>query len=459
MPATVAQLGTPKVETDGNVVTGSVSPAAGSLVLAAIIIARDGTEGGSPPTDAITVAGVGADTVTKLGTVVYGTRRRAWLYCLSGTLSTGTVTVDYTGPDDATSAVGVIVSLAEVTGWSSAPGAGSAQTASGTSGTATVTITGTADSDDATYAMVATEDDFNPTWEAAYAELSDTSETTNARRLTTAWDDTHDQSPSATFTTTAWGTIGILLQGIDIGVTGTLAETQANQTGEALGQPAAPVSTNTERIWTEPSNGFTSLEVDVQVNVTDWDVGYFYAYQFGFGVEGELNGYIGIQTKVSGLDGTPPGARFSLWDSLEARGPGRVATFGAGEGGEGYTVTIPFAWEEGITYHLTVRQMPRSGRLHGARWWGGWIDGNFIGQIRVPDDTRGSGWWTVQWTEFYTSATTCGQIPPSEVLWSPPLADGVPPLTSNFNVGTVGCPGSSNVDIGGSVSRERMRWS
>jgi hypothetical protein len=219
---------------------------------------------------------------------------------------------------------------------------------------------------------------------------------------------------------------------------------------------ASPNSTTTERIWTTPSDGFVGVTVPVQVTTTDFTKGWYYAYQLGYGVAGELNAYIGLQTQGAGV-GNVPAAIMAVWsDSTEARSPGFASSF-AGEG-FGFTVMIPFAWTTGVTYNLTMRRIPRSGRLKNALWIGGWVDSTFIGKIRVPDITRGVGWWTVQWTEFYTAAPTCGDIPPSEVLWSPPVADGVPPLQSNFNVGTGQCTGSFNDDIGGGVSRERMRW-
>lgn len=212
-----------------------------------------------------------------------------------------------------------------------------------------------------------------------------------------------------------------------------------------LRRPATPQGTYTEWRWPPSTSfartllaGYRSFE---HVLVPEVDPGpestYFWAHQFRL-IGGE-GGYIGLQTKGNRVDGSlGKMAIFSIWNALEAQGPGTTRFSGEGEG---WSCRIPYMWEAGRPYALKVSFV-------GEGWWEAKVrdevTGNIsvIGAIRVPGDWRLLDTWSVMWTEYYgPPLNSCTDLPHSSVLFGTPLAnDGeTKPAGSHSHLGDGTC--------------------
>lgn len=210
-------------------------------------------------------------------------------------------------------------------------------------------------------------------------------------------------------------------------------------------RPATPRGTYTEWRWPPSTSfartllaGYRSFE---HVLVPEVDPGpesmYFWAHQFRL-IGGE-GGYLGLQTKGNRADGSlGKMAIFSIWDALEAAGPG-TTRFG-GEG-EGWSCRIPYMWEAGRAYGLKVSAV-------GGGWWEAKVRDEAtgvvsqIGGIRVPEHWRNLDSWSVMWTEYYGSPLDrCSDLEYSSVVFGTPLAnDGeTKPAGSHSHLGDGTC--------------------
>ena len=210
-------------------------------------------------------------------------------------------------------------------------------------------------------------------------------------------------------------------------------------------RPATPRGTYTEWRWPPSTSfartllaGYRSFE---HVLVPEVDPGpdsmYFWAHQFRL-IGGE-GGYLGLQTKGNRVDGSlGKMAIFSIWDALEAAGPG-TTRFG-GEG-EGWSCRIPYKWEAGRAYGLKVSSV-------GGGWWEAKVRDEAtgvvsqIGGIRVPEHWRNLDSWSVMWTEYYGSPLDrCSDLAYSSVVFGTPLAnDGeTKPAGSHSHLGDGTC--------------------
>ena len=182
--------------------------------------------------------------------------------------------------------------------------------------------------------------------------------------------------------------------------------------------------------------GYTALD---HVLLPEVDPGpdsmYFWAHQFRT-VSGE-GGYIGLQTKGNRADGSlGKMAIFSFWDTLGAEGPG-VVRFG-GEG-VGWSCRIPYFWQAGRAYRLTVELVERDRR---EAWWQASVtdvDGDEgvqdFGRICAPAGWGALGTWSVMWTEYYGPPLgDCRDLAPVSAIFTVPRADGavVPARRHNY---------------------------
>lgn len=228
-----------------------------------------------------------------------------------------------------------------------------------------------------------------------------------------------------------------------------------------LPKPAVPRGTYTNWTWAEPpepaaNQGFSSFrhtllpEVDPGEHTT-----YFWSHQFGFA--GGEGGYLGLQTRGDRVDGsTGKMAIFSIWNAVDGDGPGAMRFSGEGAG---WSCRIPYRWEAGHSYLLTVAAL-------GDGWWEATVEADGggvepIGRIRVPASWGGLGTWSSMWTEYYGGPILrCRDLPYSNVVFGTPIAapGHLSPRGHENRLGTGTCANSSVDDVGGGV-RHRMGFS
>jgi hypothetical protein len=210
-------------------------------------------------------------------------------------------------------------------------------------------------------------------------------------------------------------------------------------------RPATPRGTYTEWRWPPSTSfartllaGYKSFE---HVLVPEVDPGpesmFFWAHQFRL-IGGE-GGYLGLQTKGNRADGSlGKMAIFSIWDAVEAAGPGTTRFSGEGEG---WSCRIPYMWEPGRAYALKVSAI-------GGGWWEAKVRDETtgvisqIGGIRVPEHWRNLDSWSIMWTEYYgPPLERCSDLAYSSVVFGTPLAnDGeVKPAGSHSHLGDGSC--------------------
>jgi hypothetical protein len=188
-----------------------------------------------------------------------------------------------------------------------------------------------------------------------------------------------------------------------------------------------PCQTYTEWRWPPSTSyartlkaGYKSFEHTLTPEVDPGpDATYFWAHQFRL-IGGE-GGYIGLQTKGNRADGTlGKMAIFSIWDAIEAEGPGTVRFSGEGTG---WSCRIPYLWQAGRTYAMRVHTV-------GGGWWGAAVrdettgEVDEIGGIRVPGGWRNLDSWSVMWTEYYgLPLNSCNDLAHSSVIFGAPTAE------------------------------------
>ncbi|HEX2118975.1 MAG TPA: DUF3472 domain-containing protein [Acidimicrobiales bacterium] len=223
---------------------------------------------------------------------------------------------------------------------------------------------------------------------------------------------------------------------------------------------ATPCQTYTEWRWPPSTSfartlqrGYLSFE---HVLVPETDPGpeatYFWAHQFRM-IGGE-GGYIGLQTKGNRADGSlGKMAIFSIWDAVEAEGPGTIRFGGEGTG---WSCRIPYQWQAGQAYTMKVF-------TPGGSWWGAKIRDETTGQIselggiRVPEHWRHLDSWSVMWTEYYgPPLNSCRDLPYSSVVFGAPTAnDGeVKPAGSHSHLGEGTCETSFIEPLVGGVRHQ-----
>lgn len=211
---------------------------------------------------------------------------------------------------------------------------------------------------------------------------------------------------------------------------------------------ATPQGTYTEWRWPPSTSfartllaGYNSFE---HVLVPEIDPGpdarYFWAHQFRL-IGGE-GGYLGLQTQGHLVDGSLDKlAIFSIWNAVEAAGPGTTRFSGEGDG---WSCRVPYQWRPGHAYALKVSAI-------GGGWWEAKVRDEstaaitLIGGIRVPGHWRNLDSWSVMWTEYYGPPLEhCAELAHSSVIFGTPLANGgeAKPAGSHSHLGEGTCTGS-----------------
>ncbi len=228
-----------------------------------------------------------------------------------------------------------------------------------------------------------------------------------------------------------------------------------------------PTGAYTEWIWPEPP-----VSADGKIGYVDFEhrltpeidpgsgVGYFWSHQVEL-VQG-ATAYFGLQTLGRHPDGSEgKAAIFSIWNALDASGPGIAKRFD-GEG-EGYQTLIPFDWKAGRTYRL---RMFLSGSSRKGTEWSATVREEpsgreyLIGTITVPKKWHRLGNWSVMWSERYTGPEirTCNDVVYSRVRFGEPRANRgtvVPVEHKNYTTAKANCPNSRVTDAGRG-SRQEM---
>ena len=226
---------------------------------------------------------------------------------------------------------------------------------------------------------------------------------------------------------------------------------ESEQYPSVTSRSPAPCGTYTHLRWPSRIFGFTGFHTFEWETTPELDTthGYFWAHQFAFRRSGNppSGGYAGVQANGAYPGGPAKVAIFSIWDALDASGPGVARPFG-GEG-TGYQTLVPFEWVAGCTYRLRVEACGDA--TTAGTWWratvGNVEDGerHEIGRILVPRVWQRLDAWSVVWTELFSPAISdCAQMECASAVWANFTADdGVVPASLDSCFGEpAGCANS-----------------
>ena len=229
----------------------------------------------------------------------------------------------------------------------------------------------------------------------------------------------------------------------------------------------SPCGTYTYLRWPAPNgpfDGFDSFEWELTPEL-DTSQGYFWAHQFTLRDSGDppSGGYVGLQANGSYPPGRPTKvAIFSIWNALDARGPGIAQRFG-GEG-TGYQTLIRWAWVAGRRYQLRVGAAGTDRRAD--RWWVATVRDTAtdstaeIGRILVPEIWNKLDTCSVAWTElFFPPIRRCADMECASSLWANFTADRetLRPTSIDSRFGEPArCPNSRIATLEGGVVRHEM---
>jgi len=210
-----------------------------------------------------------------------------------------------------------------------------------------------------------------------------------------------------------------------------LASLPSNWRPTRMSKPVSPRGVYSNWNWRPPAKGYSSLEHDLTVYQYESPSSYFWSHQFKF-VGGD-GGYIGLQSTniPTGNGKYKKQAIFSIFSAGIAAQPSYCKVEKSGFDGyntSGSSCIVSFDWVKGRKYHLKTALSSSDST---GNWWSGWVIDTttgaktLIGTIKTPKSWTGFGDWSVMWTEnYYSTATTCGSIPYSQVRFSTPLANG-----------------------------------
>ena len=173
---------------------------------------------------------------------------------------------------------------------------------------------------------------------------------------------------------------------------------------------STPTGTYTDVTW--PSGTYTQFEWSFIPHTSPLTDGFFWSHQFGLDAGG--GGYVGMQTRGSGLPGkcvvfSMAGRRISAdgdpevyEDVITATGTGIVTN--DFDGGHGYSTRMTYNWVAGRTYRY---KLARGGSDSEGRWWVAYITDTVtntttqIGSIKVPLTWGNLNPFSIFWTERY----------------------------------------------------------
>jgi Domain of unknown function (DUF3472) len=242
-------------------------------------------------------------------------------------------------------------------------------------------------------------------------------------------------------------------------------EARALHPRASRGRPA-PCGTYTHLRWPAPRRrfgGFTSFDWQLTPEL-DTDQGYFWAHQFAFRDSGypQRGGYVGLQANGTySPTSIAKVAIFSIWDGLDATGPGAARPFG-GEG-TGYQTLVLWPWVAGRCYDLSVRSL--AGDEQSGTWWVGLVrdtvtgDESEIGRILVPPRWGGLDTWSVVWTEMFApSIERCDDMECASAVFARFRADNdVEPVRLDPRFGDPAtCANSRIALLDGGAVRQQM---
>ena len=194
--------------------------------------------------------------------------------------------------------------------------------------------------------------------------------------------------------------------------------------------PSSPVYENGQ-------SGFYNFDVNLTIEEAPKKGNYYWAHQFQFKNPGD-GGYMGLQ-----LVNENKIAIFSIWNALEAEAsPDGYKVEFSGEG-EGWSVRIPFEWEEKTTYTLRVWELSSSNEPNADEWWGAWIvnqetqKDTYVGKIKVPGSWNWLDSWSVSWVEYFGYVEDCDSLPYARARFEFPSADSntYEPVDMNTDIG------------------------
>jgi hypothetical protein len=205
--------------------------------------------------------------------------------------------------------------------------------------------------------------------------------------------------------------------------------------------PVIPIGTYTTWSWPQAPSGYQEMRWDLEPRTDPSPVGYFWSHQVAL-VGGEA-AYFGLQTR--GWRPSGKIAIFSVWDAVDAEGPGYAGPF-SGEG-SGMTVRIRYEWVPGRREELIIRG-------DGDGWWQAVVGDQTVGRVRVDSRWKGLAPTSIMWTERYAPPLEdCAELGHAVAWFGTPRAEGgvTPRWHRNHLSEHRGCPGSAVYDSAGGV--------
>lgn len=206
--------------------------------------------------------------------------------------------------------------------------------------------------------------------------------------------------------------------------------------------------------YTQVAGQATTLSETITVNQapsTQVPSYYFWASQFWFS-PGDYSGYFGLQTGGN-IKGVEVGkiALVSIWNATNAvaTAPAVAQTFG-GEG-IGYSIRIKLNWKQGVPYTFKLERVSPV-----SSWWKASVTGGGVtyrlGSIQI-DATSQLKLAGSNFTEYFTSISSCDALPTVDASFSTPRFDGVTALqpTDSTPYGTCVTKGRGSVLPDGTI--------
>lgn len=189
-------------------------------------------------------------------------------------------------------------------------------------------------------------------------------------------------------------------------------------------KPSIPFTTITlDHKW-QVGNNYIEQSYILCIDVEpDFNAAYYWAQQFWFyGGNGNEGGYFGIQSCGSIHNSTQKIAIFSIWRSLRAEKSCVINSSAEpfNHEGSGFSCKIPFPWEEGRKYKLTIR------KLSLACWEASITDlaagaEYSIGNITIPEE-----WGNLKpdghfFIEYFRPIDSCEDLPYAKATYNRPV--------------------------------------
>ncbi|QIS13970.1 DUF3472 domain-containing protein [Nocardia arthritidis] len=186
-----------------------------------------------------------------------------------------------------------------------------------------------------------------------------------------------------------------------------------------------------DRTWPEVPGGFDDMTFSITVTREPGSNGKTYwAHQWGYTGTTD-GGYIGLQSR----DGNDKALNFSIWGATSWRDSAGATCNLFGHEGSGVQCWINYAWQQGVTYQITLAKSGTDG-------WTASItntrtrENSTVATIVVPPSyggLAGLSEWVENFAQGAQQPPSCSAVPAATAVYGTPTANGgkVTPTSSN----------------------------